>query len=146
MTENPEQEYQQLFYTYYSLRMQLESSMNALTQIQNVLDGISISNSVIQELEGKKKNHEIILPIGNFAYIKAKISNPDKILISIGRKTLVERDTKQALDFIRKKRDELQKQEDILKKTLEETSAKLQELEPLLAQYEKQGFKPPQLL
>ena len=136
---SPEQEYRNLVEAYYSLRMQLESSMNALKQVQSMLEGISISNSVIEELQGKDADHEIILPIGNFAYIKAKIPTPDTILVSVGRSTLVERNDKQALDFIRKKREELKKQEDILKKNVEQASSQLKQIEPVLTQFQQQA-------
>ena len=50
MSESPQQEYQRLVYTFYTLRMQLETSMNTMTQVQNLLEGVSISNSVIKEV------------------------------------------------------------------------------------------------
>jgi prefoldin alpha subunit len=138
-SQSPEIDYQTLVDAYYNLRMQLESLMTALNQVQSMLAGISISNSVIEELRGKEADHEIILPIGNFAYIKAKIPEPDSILVSVGRSTLVERDDKQALDFIRKKRDELQKQEDTLKKNVEQASNQLKQIETVLEQYQQQA-------
>ena len=140
MQRPQEQEFQQILYKYYGLRMQHEKSMNMVGQISNLLEGLSISKSVIEELNKLEGDQEIMLPIGNFAYIKAKIPDPDNFLVSVGRKTLVERNSKQALDHIRKKQDELQKQLDIEKKTLEQTTTDLRKIEPIVQQFQRQGY------
>ncbi|MBN2156355.1 MAG: prefoldin subunit alpha [Candidatus Lokiarchaeota archaeon] len=136
MTESPD--YQQLLVHAYNLQMQLQASMNELSQVENMLEGLSLTNEVIDGLNEAPPNQEIILPIGSYAYIKAKIPNPDNFLIHIGRKTVVERDSKQSLDLIRKKRDQFQKQKDTLKKIVDELTQKLKEIEPYVTQFQQQ--------
>ena len=133
---------QQVLSYYYNLQVQAQTLMSALTQVESLLEGISISNMVIKELEDGESNHDIILPIGSYAYIKAKIPEPQNILVSYGRKTLVERDTKHALDYIRKQQEELQKQRDTLKKQVDEMSIRLKETETLLNQFQQQFQQP----
>jgi prefoldin alpha subunit len=137
---------QQVLSYYYNLQVQAQTLMSALTQVETLLEGISISNMVIKELQNSETDHEIILPIGSYSYIKAKIPEPQNILVSYGRKTLVERDTKHALDYIRKQQEELQKQRDTLKKQVDEISIQVKETEDLLnqfqQQYQQQGLNP----
>ena len=68
MSESPQQEYERLVYTFYTLRMRLESSMKTMTQVQNLLEGVSISNSVIEEIKNAAKEIPILLSF-NFTFI-----------------------------------------------------------------------------
>lgn len=137
---------QQILNFYYQLQMQAQNLMNALNQVESLLEGVSISNSVIKELQDSDPGHEIILPIGSYSYIKAKIADPKNVLISYGRKTLVECDSKHAIDYIRKQQEELQKQRDSLKKQVDEITSRLKETEAVLnqfqQQYQQQGINP----
>ena len=133
---------QQILSYYYNLQVQAQTLMSALTQVETLLEGVAISNMVIKELQDSPQDHEIILPIGSYSYIKAKIPEPQNILVSYGRKTLVERGTKHALDYIRKQQEELQKQRDTLKKQVDEMSKRLKETEALLNQFQQQYQQP----
>ncbi len=142
-------QYQQFLMYAYDLQVQLQSSTNALTQTNSMLEGISITHSVIKELVDKPANQEIILPLGSYAALKAIIPDPNTMLISVGQKTLVERESKHALEYIRKKREELQKQRDALKKQVDDLKEKLKKIEPQIQQLQQmyqaqqqQGFAP----
>ena len=143
-------QYQQFLMYAYDLQVQLQSSTNALTQTNSMLEGISITHSVIKELVDKPANQEIILPLGSYAALKAIIPDPNTMLISVGQKTLVERESKHALEYIRKKREELQKQRDALKKQVDDLKEKLKKIEPQIQELQQiyqaqqqQGFAAP---
>lgn len=144
-------QYQQFLMYAYDLQLKLQTSRNALTQLNTMIEGISITHSVIKELVGKPADQEIILPLGSYAALKAKIPDPDAMLISVGQKTLVEQDSKSALEYIRKKREELQKQRDKVKKQVDELQSELDKIEPQLQQLQQiyqaqqmRGFTSPQ--
>ena len=110
--------------------------------IQALVEGISNSSNVIEELQGKDPDHEIILPIGNYVKIKAKVPEPEKVLVYIERNIIVEQDSKQALDYLRKKRDEIQKQQDIIELNVKRMSDRFQEVDSKLKSFQ-QGVRPP---
>ncbi len=83
-----------------------------------------------------------MLPIGNFAYVKAVIPDTNNFLVSVGLKNLVERNSKQALDYIRKKQEEYQKEIEAERTTIEQLTADLRKIEPLVAELERQGKLP----
>jgi prefoldin alpha subunit len=130
-------QYQQFLVYAYDLQLRLQTTRNALTQLNSMIEGISITYTVIKELVDKPADQEIILPLGSFAALKAKIPDPNLILISVGQKTLVERDSKTALEFIRKKREELQNQRDKVKKQVDELQTELSKIEPQLEQLQQ---------
>jgi prefoldin alpha subunit len=134
-------EYQLLLEKFYRLQVQAQAELNKLNQVESLLEGLSLSTSVIKELENAKPNQNIVLPIGNSAYIKANIPDPKNVIISFGRRTLVERDSKNALDFLRKQQELLKQQREKTKKNISDLSIILKQTESELEKH--QQFKPP---
>jgi prefoldin alpha subunit len=121
----------------YELQYKLQTARNTLAHLNTAVEGISMTYSVIKEIVNKSPNQEIILPLGSSAALKAKIPDPGTILIFIDKKTLVEQDAKNALENIRKKREELQRQQDKVRKQVEEFQSEYERIEPQVQQLQQ---------
>ena len=119
------------------IQYKLQTSRNVLVHLNAAIEGISMAYSVIKELVDKPPNQEIILPLGSYAALKVKIPDPSKLLVTIGQNALVEQNSKNALEIIRKKREELQRQQDNVKKQIEEYQSEYNKIEPQLQQLQQ---------
>ncbi|MHA1818984.1 MAG: prefoldin subunit alpha [Promethearchaeota archaeon] len=127
-----------LIYVYNDLSKQLDYLNEQLAFIEDSQVGIQVTKSTIEELRKLNPDHELIIPIGNSAFIKVKLVDPDNYLISISKDLVVERTALQALDFIRKIEESQKKSHEILSTQIEKLKAKLKELQPQIEKLQDQ--------
>jgi len=129
-----DQEIQAISYTIQVL----EEQANILNERQEyyveTLQGLQITLTTIDELEQLPDNHEIILPIGNRAFLKAKVQEPSKILVAVGRDVIMEKALPDARDYTRKMMDEIKNAQKTTKEQLSQILKKLDELKGALNQ------------
>lgn len=130
-----EQEIQQLIYVYRDLEARLQAISNRLAEVETSQYGINATQKSINELKDLEAGHEIIIPIGNSAYIKAKIEDPKKFLISIGKDVMAERNPEQALEFARKIDESYGKVHKMLEDQLNEVTTKMEQIRPQIERY-----------
>ncbi|OLS14803.1 MAG: prefoldin subunit alpha [Promethearchaeota archaeon CR_4] len=121
----------------YTLQI-LEEQANMLNERQGyyleTLQGLQITQVTIDELEHLPDNHEIILPIGNRAFLKAKVQEPSKILVAIGRDVILEKTLPDAREYTRKMMDEIKDAQTKTKDQLSQVLKKMDELKGALNQ------------
>ncbi|MHA1727755.1 MAG: prefoldin subunit alpha [Promethearchaeota archaeon] len=127
-----EQEIQKLFYTYRKLESQLNSMNEQLVYLQNTKRGNLMTRDTIEGLKESLPDHDIMLPIGSSAYIKAKVINPDNFLVTIGADVFVEKNGKDALEFINNLDDEYDKIYHMLVNKSQEISGQMNQIRPQL--------------
>jgi prefoldin alpha subunit len=98
------------------------------------LQGLRITQNTIDELEQLPENHEIILPIGNRAFIKARVQDPSKILIAVGKDIIMEKYLMDARDYTQKMMEGYNEALQQTKERVNQINKKLEELNGALAQ------------
>jgi prefoldin alpha subunit len=63
----------------------------------------------LESLEKEKENSELLVPIGSTSYIRAKLDNPDNIIVGIGAGVSVEKTRQEAKEVIKKRMEDLEK-------------------------------------
>ncbi|MCP4760871.1 MAG: prefoldin subunit alpha [archaeon] len=130
-----EQEIQKLAYLYQELDERLKNLGERISYLKNSQMGLSITKQTIDELKNAEPGQEIILPVGNMAFVKAKIIEPDKIIMSIGKDVLVERNCEQALILARKYEDDFINAQKLMEEQAQQLSAQINQIRPQLEQY-----------
>ncbi len=129
-----DQEIQAISYTIQVL----EEQANMLNEQQDyyleTLQGLTITKNTIDELANLPDNHEIILPIGNRAYLKARVQEPSKILIAIGKDVIMEKTLPDAREYTKKLMENLKEAQKRNKEQLSQVLKKLDELKSALNQ------------
>jgi prefoldin alpha subunit len=97
-----------------SLEMRLlEQTAEALQSRLNMLNAVTTdltyATMALESLEKEKENSELLVPIGGTSYIRAKLDNPDKIIVGIGAGVSVEKTRQEARDAIKKRLEDLEK-------------------------------------
>ncbi len=123
-----DQEIQAISYTIQVLEEQANMLNERQEYFLETLQGLTITQNTIDELEQLKDNHEIILPIGNRAFLKAKVQEPSKILVAVGKDVIMEKSLPDARAYTQKMMDDVK---DAQKKTKEQLSQILKRLDEL---------------
>ena len=71
------------------------------------LQGLKMTQGTINEIESLPENHEIILPIGNRAFVKARIQDPSMILVAVSKNVIMEKSVSDAQAYTQKLLDDL---------------------------------------
>ena len=91
------------------LEQTAEALQSRLSMLNAVTQDLTYANMTLQSLEQEKENSELLVPIGGTSYIRAKLDNPDKIIVGIGAGVSVEKTRQEAKDVIKKRLEDLEK-------------------------------------
>ena len=115
----------------YSIQF-LEDQANVLGQQQEffaeTLSGLKMTLGTLKELEILPGNNEIILPIGNRAFIPAIVPDPSKVLIVIGKNIIMEKSIPDAETYTQKIIDELSEAQKRIQEQLQKVSEQLDQM------------------
>ena len=123
-----EEEIQTISYTIEVLKEQANMLEEQQGYYLETLQGLRITQNTLDEIEKLPEHHEIILPIGNRAYIKARLQDPSKILIAISKDIIMEKTLAEARVYTQKIMEEYNTALQKTKEKLSQVTKKLDEL------------------
>jgi prefoldin alpha subunit len=91
------------------LEQTAETLQSRISMLNAVTTDLTYANMALESLEKEKENSELLVPIGGTSYIRAKLDNPDKIIVGIGAGVSVEKTRQEAKDVIKNRLEELEK-------------------------------------
>lgn len=109
MASKDEEELRKLSLEIRLLEQTFEALQQRLNMINAVATDLSYANAALENLEKEKENAELLVPIGGTSYIKAKLDNPDKIIVGLGAGVSAEKTRQEAKEIIKKRLEDLQK-------------------------------------
>jgi len=98
------------------LEMLENGRMEALAAIETLEAMLSADNGVV------------LLQIGGGASVRAKVLDPDKILLSIGAEVVVERSNKDAVEFLKERIMEMEASQKKVAETLDRLRSQMNEI------------------
>ena len=98
------------------LEMLENGRMEALAAIETLEAMLSADNGVV------------LLQIGGGASVRAKVLDPDKILLSIGAEVVVERSNKEAIEFLKERIMEMEASQKKVSETLDRLRSQMTEI------------------
>jgi prefoldin alpha subunit len=63
----------------------------------------------LEDVEKEKEDAELLVPIGGSSYVKAKLANPDKVVVGLGAGVSVEKTLQEAKAIVKERLGELEK-------------------------------------
>lgn len=84
----------------------LQSRIN---MVNAVITDLTYANMTLEGLEKHKGDEELFVPIGGNSYIKARLQDPDKVIVGMGAGVSVEKTLPEAKEIIKKRLEELEK-------------------------------------
>lgn len=115
----------------YSIQF-LEDQANVLGQQQEyfaeTLQGLKMTQGTIKEIETLPENHEIILPIGNRAFVKARVQDPTTVLVAVSKNVIMEKSVPDAQAFTQKLVDDMTETQKRVQEQLQKIGQQLEQL------------------
>lgn len=99
-------------------------------QLQMLENGRLEAHAAIESLEEMlaADGGAVLLQIGGGASVRAKVVEPEKVLIAIGSEVIVERSNKDAIDFLKERIMEMEASQKKVAETLDRLRAQMNEI------------------
>lgn len=104
-----------------------EALQSRINMVNAVITDLTYAGMALEGLEKERENSELFVPIGGSSYIRARLENPDKIVVGMGAGISVEKTLQEAREIIRKRLESLEKTRMSLRQQLAQVLEKISE-------------------
>jgi len=109
LASNSEEELRRLTVEIRLLEQTAEALQSRANMINAVTTDLSYARMTLEGLEKESEKSELLVPIGGTSYVRAKLENPDKIIVGMGAGVSVEKTREEAREIIKKRLEDLEK-------------------------------------
>jgi prefoldin alpha subunit len=109
------------------LEQTAEAIQSRINMVNAVITDLVYASMALEGLEKEKENSELLVPIGGNSYIKAKLENPDKVIIGMGAGVSVEKTLQEAKEIVKKRQENLEKNRMSLQQQLAQVAERINE-------------------
>ena len=127
MASKTEEELRKLSVEMRFLEQTGEAIQSRINMINAAITDLTYASMTLEGLEKEKENSELLVPIGGNSYIKARLSNPDKIIVGMGAGISVEKTLQEAKEIIKSRLENLEKSRTSLQQQLARVAEKMSE-------------------
>jgi prefoldin alpha subunit len=115
-------------------------------QLELLENGRMEAHAAIETLEGMLASEDgtVLLVIGAGASVRAKVVEPDKILLSIGADVVVERSNKESIEYLKERIMEMEASQKKVSETLDKLRSQMNEITKRLEMGYQQSAEPGQ--
>lgn len=119
-----QEELQKIAYEVDYYRQQADGIQQRMGQIQGLVSESEATLNALGSLNG-----DTLMPLGSGAFAKVAISDPQKVLLEVGGRVLVEKTVAEAKALVETRKSELQKALDELNRAMDKISKRVSELD-----------------
>jgi len=127
LASKSEEEFRKLSVELRFLEQTAEAIQSRINMINAVITDLSYANMTLEGLEKEKENSELLVPIGGNSYIKARLENPDKIIVGMGAGVSVEKTLQESKGTIKNRLENLEKTRSSLQQQFAQVAEKINE-------------------
>jgi len=91
------------------LEQTAEAIQSRINMVNAVITDLTYASMALDGIEKEKENSELLVPIGGSSYVKARLENPDKIIVGIGAGVSLEKTLQEAKEIVKNRLDDLEK-------------------------------------
>ncbi len=128
---------QELAARHQQYQYQAESIAQQINMVQMTIKDAETALTTITALKDEVPGKESLVPIGFSSFVRASITNPEKVVIGIGAGVSVEKKTDDAKVFLEKRKDELIKYNEKLNDAISKLAQEMQNIEKLAQRYQQ---------
>jgi prefoldin alpha subunit len=104
-----EEELRKLSVEMRFLEQTAETLQQRISMMNAAMTDLTYASMTLEDVEKEKEDVELLVPIGGSAYVKAKLADPDKVVVGLGAGVSVEKTLQEAKAIVKERLDELQK-------------------------------------
>ena len=125
--KSEEEELRRLSVELRFLEQTAETIQSRINMVNAAITDLTYASMTLDGLEKEKENTELLVPIGGNSYIKAKLENPDKIIVGMGAGISVEKTLQEAKEIIKNRLESLEKTRMSLQQQLAQIAERMSE-------------------
>ena len=103
-----------------------ENVQSPLNFINAAIAQLKMANETFEGTEEEKKDSKLFVPIKGGSYVKARLDNPDTVIVGIGAGVLVEKSVEEAKKHFERRVAELEKTDETLRQQLNQIVERIQ--------------------
>jgi prefoldin alpha subunit len=104
-----EEELRKLSVEMRFLEQTAETLQQRISMMNAAMTDLTYANMTLEDIEKEKEDAELLVPIGGSSYVKAKLANPDKVVVGLGAGVSVEKTLQEAKTIVKERLDGLEK-------------------------------------
>jgi len=109
LASKSEEELRRLTVEMRLLEQTAEALQSRANMINAVTSDLSYARMTLEGLEKESEKSELLVPIGGTSYVRARLENPNKIIVGMGAGVSVEKTREEAKEIIKKRLEDLEK-------------------------------------
>ncbi len=106
---NPQDELQNLSVQLDYLEQTAEALQQRMTMLSAAMSNLTLAIRSLDGLEKEKENSEMLIPIGSSSYVKAKLVDPNNVIVGIGAGISVERTLQETKTIFKERLEQMEK-------------------------------------
>jgi prefoldin alpha subunit len=104
-----EEELRRLSVEMRYLEQTAETLQQRISMVNAAITDLTYASMTLEGIETEKENAELLVPIGGNSYVKAKISDTNKIIIGLGAGVSIEKNLPEAKATLKERLEDLTK-------------------------------------
>jgi prefoldin alpha subunit len=109
LASKSEEELRKLIVEIRLLEQTAEALQSRMNMVNAAVTDLSYARMTLEGLEKETEKSELLVPIGGTSYVRARLDNPDKIIVGMGAGVSVEKTREEAREIIKKRLEDLEK-------------------------------------
>ena len=109
------------------LEQTAEEVQSRINIVNAMITDLNYASMTLEGIEKEKENSELFVPIGANSHIKAKLENPDRIIVGMGAGVSIEKTLPEAKEIMKKRLENLEKTRTSLQQQLAQVADRINE-------------------
>jgi prefoldin alpha subunit len=109
LASKDEEELQKLSVELRLLEQTAEALQSRMGMVNAAANDLMYAQAALEGLDKETEKSEILVPIGGTSYIRAKLDNPDKVIVGMGAGVSVEKTREEAKEIVKKRLEDMDK-------------------------------------
>ncbi len=109
MASKNEEEFRRLNLELRLLEQTAETLQSRMNMINAAATDLRYAKTTLEGLEKENEKSEILVPVGGTSYIRARLDNPNEVIVGMGAGVSVEKTREEAKAIIKRRLEDLEK-------------------------------------
>jgi prefoldin alpha subunit len=104
-----EEEFRRLNLELRLLEQTAETLQSRMNMINAAATDLRYAQTTLEGLDKENEKSELLVPVGGTSYIRARLDNPNQVIVGMGAGVSVEKTREEAKEIIKKRLEDLEK-------------------------------------
>ena len=109
MASKNEEEFRRLNLELRLLEQTAETLQSRMNMINAAATDLRYAQTTLEGLDKENEKSELLVPVGGTSYIRARLDNPNQVIVGMGAGVSVEKTREEAKGIIKKRLEDLEK-------------------------------------